>query len=54
MPYTDDQKNQLRELRYEACENGPTCVHRDDPYSVKGTAWHYDTCPANPDYEGDD
>lgn len=47
----DEYRNIMHSLRYEACEDGPTCVHSDDPYSMKGTAWHYETCPANPDYE---
>lgn len=51
MTLSDDQRNQLHELRFEACENGPSCVHTDDPYSERGTNWHYDTCPANPDYD---
>ncbi len=41
---SDDQRNQLWELRFEACTNDEDCVHAETPYGP-GTSHHYDTCP---------
>jgi hypothetical protein len=51
MPYplSDDQRNQLYDLRYETCTDDADCVHSDDAYPTNGTNTHYATCPAHPD-----